>query len=155
MIFSLYILWIIFNGRITAEIAVIGLVVCLSLYFFLYKFLGYNLKKDISSLKTIPKFVVFLLVLFFQIVISNINVIKIILSPKKKPKSEIVEFETDIKSVNLRCLFANSITITPGTYTVALKDGRYSVHSLTPDFSNHLNRSGVLRCIKKMEDKNI
>ena len=128
MIFVLYILWIIFNGRFTAETAVVGLIICCALYFFLCRFLGYN------------------------IVLSNISVIKIILSPNKKPDSKIVTFNPGLKKFSTKCILANSITLTPGTYTIKLEDGQYMVHALVPEFGKDLNNLQVLKYIRKMED---
>ncbi len=153
MIFVLYILWFIFNGRFTAETAVVGLIVCCVLYFFLCRFLGYSVKNDIASIKKIPLFAVFFIILFFHIVLSNISVIKIILSPHKKPESKITTFNPGLKSFSARCILANSITLTPGTYTLKLEDGQYTVHALVPDFAKDLNSMPILKYIRKMEDK--
>ncbi len=152
MIFVLYILWIIFNGRFTAETAVVGLVVCCTLYFFLCRFLGYSIKNDIFSIKKIPLFIKFFVVLFFHIVLSNISVIKIILSPNKKPDSKIVTFNPSLKKFSTKCILANSITLTPGTYTVKLEDGQYMVHALVPEFAKDLDNLQILKYIRKMED---
>ena len=152
MIFVLYILWIIFNGRFTAETAVVGLIICCALYFFLCRFLGYNIKNDIVSIKKIPLFIKFFVVLFFHIVLSNISVIKIILSPNKKPDSKIVTFNPGLKKFSTKCILANSITLTPGTYTIKLEDGQYMVHALVPEFGKDLNNLQVLKYIRKMED---
>ena len=153
MIFVLYILWFIFSNAVTAETAVSGAVVCSFLYFFLCRFLGYSLKKDIMALKKIPSFIVFLLILFFHIVMSNIGVIRVIRSVKKKPDSEIITFNPGLKKFSSKCIFANSITITPGTFTVGLKNGVYSVHALTPEFSEGLEDSTILKRLKNMEEK--
>ena len=146
-------MWFIFNGRLSLETALTGIVVCGAIYGFLCRFIGYDIKKDISSLKKIHIFIAFLLTLFLNIAISNFIVIKIILSPNKKPNSEIVSFNPRLKNFNTRCIYAEAITITPGTYTVGLKNGEYQVHSLTPRFSKQLTNSAVLRYIKSMEDK--
>ena len=152
MIFVLYILWFIFNEKITAETAVSGLIVCAVLYFFLCRFMGYSLKKDVKALKTLPLFLKFIAVLFINIVLFNISVIKIILSTNQKPESEIVTFDPELKKFGTKCLYANSITITPGTFTIKLKDGIYTVHSLIPSFSKDLNESVLLKYIKQMEE---
>lgn len=155
MIFVLYFLWFIFNGRFTVETAVIGLIVCCAVYFFMCHFLGYSIKKDILSIKKIPLFIIFFIILFFHILMSNISVIKIILSPKKNPDSKIVTFNPGLKKFASRCILANSITLTPGTYTVKLEDGNYSVHALVPEFAKDLDSSPILKYIRKMEDKKI
>ncbi len=155
MIFVLYILWFIFNGSFSVQTFVIGFIVCCTLYFFLCRFLGYKVKNDIASVKKIPLFIKFVVVLFYYILISNISVIKIILSPKRKPDSQIVTFNPELKKFSTRCILANSITLTPGTYTVKLENGQYTVHTLTPEFSKELKKLHILKYIKKMEDNEV
>lgn len=46
-----FILWIIFNGRITTEIVIFGLVIAAVMYAFICKFMDYSLKKSFSILK--------------------------------------------------------------------------------------------------------
>ena len=153
MLFFLYFMWFVFNGSITVEIAVIGAVVCLFLYAFICRFLGYSPKKDIFAVGLILKCLKYLAILFISIVKSNMDVIKIILSPHEKSPSILISFKSEVKDFNKRCILANSITITPGTFTVNMKGRDFTVHCLTEDFAKEIINSKFEKELKKMEEK--
>ena len=69
--------------------------------------------------------------LMWEIVKSNIEVTKVILSPKMKLHRNMIEVSADQKSQIGKVILANSITLTPGTVSVNLKDDRILVHALS------------------------
>lgn len=151
MFFLFYAAWFIFNGRITFETAVIGFLICLCLYFFSVKYLGYSREREKRVIKKLPLIIKYIFVLFFYIIQSNISVMKVIIFGKKE-KSVTIKFSTDIKKNSLRCVLADSITLTPGTYTVGLKDGYFIVHGLLPEFCKDIEKSDFVKQLKKMEE---
>jgi multicomponent Na+:H+ antiporter subunit E len=62
---------------------------------------------------------------------SNIDVTRIILSPKMKLQRNLIEVSATQKSVLGRVMLANSITLTPGTVSVSTKPDRILVHALS------------------------
>ena len=48
MFFLFFLVWIIFNGAVTEEIVVFGLVISAAMYAFSCKFMNYSIKKDIG-----------------------------------------------------------------------------------------------------------
>ena len=148
-----YLFWIILNGRITVEIAVTGLFVAGLLYLFMCKFLGWNVQKDIYSLKFIIFMINYLCVLIVEIVKSALATIAIIFNEKVEKQPVVVSFDVDIKSPVLRVLLANSITLTPGTITVNLEGKRFTVHALDESFADGIEDSVFVKMIKDMEAK--
>ena len=69
--------------------------------------------------------------LMWEIVKSNIEVTKIILSPKLELHRNLIEVSADPKSEIGKVILANSITLTPGTVSVNLKGDRILVHALS------------------------
>ena len=69
--------------------------------------------------------------LMWEIVKSNLEVTKIILSPKLKLKRNLIEVSADPKTAIGKVILANSITLTPGTVSVNVKDDRILVHALS------------------------
>lgn len=65
-----------------------------------------------------------------EIVKSNIAVSKIILSPKPGNKQNLFKVPVSCKSEIGQVVFANSITLTPGTITVETEDDYFIVHAL-------------------------
>ena len=78
-------------------------------------------------------FLYYFLWLLKEIARSSINVTKIIWSRNLKlnPKADWIhtKLKADIKKV----IYANSITLTPGTVTINLEDDKLFVHSLEED----------------------
>ena len=54
MFFVFFLLWVVFNGRLTWEIAAFGAVLSGVLYAFCCAFLGYSPKKDWAAARLIP-----------------------------------------------------------------------------------------------------
>ena len=79
MLFLLWILFVIFNGRITLEIALIGLAMTAAVYVFARRFLRYNFKAEIRLVKRLPRLLRYYGLLVAEIVKANIAVIKLIL----------------------------------------------------------------------------
>ncbi len=82
-----------------------------------------------------------------EIIIANIDVAKVILSPKMKIQPHVFTVKASQLSDIGRTTYANSITLTPGTVTIAMTEGRdvVEVHALTGAAragveSNEMNR---------------
>ncbi len=65
---------------------------------------------------------------FKELVKSNIRLASVVLSPSLPINPGIVKVRTKLKSKMGRLMLANSITLTPGTLTVELKDEWIYVH---------------------------
>ncbi len=151
MFILVFAVWIIFNGRLTVETAVIGAILAGLIVLFACKVLSYPIKKELVLLRVLPRLIEYFLYLFGQLLIANFTVIKFTLSPRKKVNSVIVTFDTNIKSHFFLTLLANSITLTPGTLTVSMKKGMYRIHCLDDSFDVGIEASGFVKRIEKME----
>jgi multicomponent Na+:H+ antiporter subunit E len=65
---------------------------------------------------------------FVALVVANIEMTRRILSPSLPIRPEIVEVRTRLQSPLGKMLLANTITLTPGTLTVDIKDDKLQVH---------------------------
>ncbi|QDT05878.1 Na(+)/H(+) antiporter subunit E [Rubripirellula lacrimiformis] len=66
-----------------------------------------------------------------EIVVANIDVAKIIISPVMRLRRNLVVVKANQKSSLGRVIMANSITLTPGTVSVDVLDDRIHVHALS------------------------
>lgn len=154
MYFLLLLLWIIFNGRLTLEVFLFGVVICGWLYWFISKHMGYNYQDELRFVKKVPLYLKYALTLLWEIMKANVDVIKIVLSPKQEIAPAIVRFHTDLESEAAQVMLANSITLTPGTYTVELEDGSYVVQALDRSkFGEGLDDSVFVKQLRKLEGK--
>ncbi|MEE2567365.1 Na+/H+ antiporter subunit E [Hyphobacterium marinum] len=70
-----------------------------------------------------------------EIAKSNVAVVKASLKPSIDITPRLVRVPVEARSDLARCVFANSITLTPGTVTVEVEEDGFLVHALTPDFT--------------------
>lgn len=66
-----------------------------------------------------------------EVFVSNVRVAKIILDPRLPISPVVVHFRASQKTDVGRVLYANSITLTPGTITTSLKGSDLEIHALT------------------------
>ena len=152
MYLLLVLFWIILNGKITVEIVALGILFGLLIYGFAYKFLGLTWKREEKFWKYLIWGIQYIGILLREIIIANIAVLKIILSPKKKIHPVLVKFPAPLKSHLLQVILADSITLTPGTITVRLYEEKFEVHCLDESMAKGLNDSVFVKMLKKLEE---
>lgn len=152
MLLLFFLVWIIFNGRLTMEIAFFGIAVAGAVFGFVCRFMEYSLKKELRFYRLMPAFAQYLYYLIKEIVFSNITVSRMILTRKEEMEPVIVHVHTSLKSEIARVILANSITLTPGTITVSLTDDKLLVHCLDKSLSEGMEDSIFVRLLQKMEE---
>ena len=152
MLLLFFLVWIIFNGRLTMEIALFGIAVAGAVFAFVCRFMEYSLKKELRFYRLMPAFAQYLYYLIKEIVFSNITVSRMILTRKEEMEPVIVHVRTRLKSETARVILANSITLTPGTITVSLTDDKLLVHCLDKSLSEGMEDSLFVRLLQKMEE---
>ncbi len=146
-----FLIWIIFNGQFTLEIAAFGVVIAGLVYWFICKFLNYNPKKDLILGKKLFQMLYYVFILLKEIIKANFTVIKMIMSSRYEIEPAVVKFRTDLKTPFARILLANSITLTPGTITVSLEKNEYVVHCLDKSLAEGINSSIFVTLLRKLE----
>ncbi|NVM24770.1 MAG: Na+/H+ antiporter subunit E [Desulfobacterales bacterium] len=81
-----------------------------------------------------------------QIFSANLHVAYLALSPKMPVDPQIIRFKTKLESDISWVALANSITLTPGTITVDIREGEFFVHALDRKVAYELSTG-------QMEDK--
>lgn len=109
---------------------------------------------EIYSLHLFSQLPSFFVYLFKEIVKANINVIKLIIKPTGKSISpQLINIPVPQKSDIARVIYANSITLTPGTVSVELSRDKLTVHALTKEAAKHLTESNMASKIPDSEIK--
>lgn len=127
----LFLLWILWSGRFDAFHLSLGAASCA-----LVTFMSHNLlfkRKEFTSGFAVEavRFLKYLPWLLYQILLANIHVAYLALSPRMPIDPGIIKFKTRLKDDISLAVFANSITLTPGTITADIRDGQYYVHALS------------------------
>lgn len=82
---------------------------------------------DKFSFKPIA-YVIYLVVFLKNLVLSNWDVAKRVIDPKLPINPGIVAIKTNLKEDYKKLMLANSITLTPGTITLDVKDDTLYIH---------------------------
>lgn len=153
MFILLFALWIIFNGRITPEIVLLGIGIVSLIFLFLCRFMDYSIRKDMRAYRNLFAGIAYLFLLVAEIVKANFCVMKLIVSSKYVVEPKLLTFETDLKGEAAKVVLANSITLTPGTITVTLDEDTYLVHCLDKELGEGIEASSFVERLRKMESR--
>ncbi len=153
MIIVFFLVWIIFNGRITTEIVLMGVAIAALMYGFVCKFMDFSWEREKSFYKKAVFLVSYIAILVKEIVKANLTVMHMIVTQKELMEPVIVKFRTHLQTEWCRVLLANSITLTPGTITVSLEGDEYVVHCLDKTLAEGMEDSIFVKMLEEMERK--
>ena len=106
---------------------------------------------DRSSYVGALGFVTYLPWLLWQIVVSNLQIARVILSPRLPIDPRLVQVEAPLETDFGWAVLANSITLTPGTLSLDVRSGRILVHALTRESAEGLTQGGFVERVRRME----
>ncbi len=134
----LFVFWMLLSGQFDAFHLTLGAVCCTIVAYLFHDLMFANVR--VGDMRVVAaRFIAYIPWLIQQIVLANIHVAYVVLSPRMPIDPQIVTFktklETDISCVTL----ANSITLTPGTITMDIRDGVFYVHALDQKVADDLN----------------
>ena len=132
----LFALWLGLSGHLTPLMLSLGLISTLLTVYIAHRM-------DVVDHETYPAHMTALLVRFWiflarEIVLANIDVIKRIFKPGKNISPQLFELPVQQKTDLSRVIYANSITLTPGTVSVNLNKDSVTVHSLSKEAARDL-----------------
>jgi len=139
--------WAILCEKFSTEVFILGIAASAVVYNFnKHSFLSGSFRVSKTLL-----YALYLLLLLKEIIIANINVAVIVLSPRMSISPCIVKLKTELKSSLHRAILANSITLTPGTLTVQLTGDELIVHCLVKEYIPDLIHSKFEKLLLKIE----
>lgn len=151
MLVLFFVLWIVFNGRVTLEIVLFGIGIAALMFCFICRFMDYSVKKELHAYRNLLRGLAYVLLLVWEIIKANFGVMRLIVSSKYVIEPRLVSFKTDLKSDTLRAVLADSITLTPGTITVTLQEDEYLVHCLDKDMAEGMEDSNFVHRLRSIE----
>lgn len=123
--------WIILTATLALYNLVLGAVISAMVAAISFLILAQVLDPRIDPM-VILKLPLFILVLIWEIIKANIDVAMIILRPSLPIDPGITEYETFLPDDFTRTVFADAVTLTPGTVTIDMENDLMTVHYLTP-----------------------
>ncbi|MBF0202977.1 MAG: Na+/H+ antiporter subunit E [Desulfamplus sp.] len=130
--FILFLFWVIFSGKFDSFHLSLGVISCFLVIWITSDLL--LVTPDMAKfIRLFMGFTLYIPWLIWQIVLSSIHMIPIILSPEieKKINPRIIKIKSRVRDEVGLVTFANSITLTPGTITVAANiHGDMTIHAI-------------------------
>ncbi|MBR1457412.1 MAG: Na+/H+ antiporter subunit E [Oscillospiraceae bacterium] len=145
-------LWLLFNGRCTWDVVGFGLVFSAVVTVFAVKICGWSAERSHKVVKIGGKLLRYAACLFVEIIKANLATLRVILAPGSSlVRPQIFRFDSRLHKSYLQTILANSITITPGTYTIGIDGSVLTVHGLNTEFAEGTPDSGLNRQLMAME----
>ncbi len=124
---TLLLIWVIANGTLAFDVLITGIVISAAIALAFASF-----ARVYSVIRWSPKVILYYLmylgVFLLELTKANLNVMRLVFSPRIDITPGIVEIKTSLKSPIGRLALANSITLTPGTLVVDIKDDSLFIH---------------------------
>ena len=135
------------------EILLIGVLVTAAVGWFMYAAFSYTVKTELKIWRIAPLIAEFWAALIVEVIKANIKVTQAVLNKKRPLKQTLVTCDMDLKHSFTRYLFANSITLTPGTITVDVDGSRFVVHCLSEDLLDGVESGRIAGILRRVEAK--
>lgn len=144
--------WVMLSGMFDPFHFSLGVVCCLMIAQFSSHLLFEHHKATLNA-KQIIGLLLYQPWLFWEITISSLQVAYLVLHPRMRQKMDpqLIRFKTRLKSQFARVTFAQSITLTPGTITVSLKDDEMTIYALTASAADSLPGEMERRIARALE----
>lgn len=144
----LFVVWLLLSGHYTLFITVLGVASCALVVLV-------TLRMDLADREGHPIHLTWRALtywpwLFVEIVKSNIDVAKLILSPTMSITPTLIRVKASQTSDLGQVVYANSITLTPGTISVDVANGEILVHALSRDGAEALLEGEMDRRVTRM-----
>jgi len=127
LFFSLVILWLLLTSTFNYQEFWVGIVISFTITIFAHAFyirLGF----PPVSPKRFGFFIWYILILFYEILKANLDVASRVIRPSLPINPGVVIIKTQLKSDIAKTILANSITLTPGTFTLDIEEDRLLIH---------------------------
>lgn len=141
----LFALWLALSGQLNVLMISLGLASTIVIIAIAHRM-------DNIDRETYPAHMTLLLLRFWlflarEIIIANIDVIKRIFRPGKNISPQLFELPLTLKSDVSRVIYANAITLTPGTVSANLDKRTVTVHTLSIEAAQDLYSGRMARAV--------
>jgi multicomponent Na+:H+ antiporter subunit E len=147
---SLFALWLLLSGHYDPLILVLGAMSCVFVAWIAYRM-------DVADREGHPIHLTWRVLLywpwlFWEIVKANVEVARLILSPKLPISPTVIKVKASQPDDLGRVTYANSITLTPGTVSIDVRDATIEVHAITHEMAEALETGEMDRRVTQIED---
>lgn len=123
--------WVVLSGMFDPFHLTLGVICCGLIAHFSHGLLFWGGDASIW-LRGFVRWILYIPSLFWEIILANIHVIRVVVHPRMLEiiDPQVIHFRTILKRPISKVTLAQSITLTPGTITVDIRDDEFTVHAL-------------------------
>lgn len=142
-------LWLLLSGEFTPLLIILGVVSCLLVLYLVHRmdFIDHELHPMHLHPVRVLAYWIWLLKEIFK---SNIDVARIIVKPSQPVSPKIFRIKTSQIDEIGQVIYANSITLTPGTVSMEVSDDEIEVHALTNAAAKVLQAGEMDRRVRRL-----
>ncbi|MDZ4168175.1 MAG: Na+/H+ antiporter subunit E [Coriobacteriia bacterium] len=146
----LFVFWLVLTGSLAPADLALGLALSVLLGWWAARALWAAGDEPSLSLKQAVRFCGYLLWLIKEIVVAAVGVAEKVLDPRMPIEPVVVVHHSPLGRTVSRVVFANSITLTPGTLTVDVDESGYTVHCLSEEFATGIENGEMESRIRRV-----
>lgn len=150
--------WIVFSGKFDAFHLGLGLISSLFITWISHDFLFHDRKKSWEErMCEAGAFLQYIPWLTVEIIKANLHVFKLAMSRTgyEEVAPRIVTIKTYLKTDFAKFVFANSITLTPGTITMLIRGDVFHVHTMSQFLEDDLLEGAIERKVAEVFEPNV
>lgn len=110
-----------------------------------------EMEEHALTLGFVARFLAYLPWLVKEIFLANVRVARIVLSPRLPISPAVLRFRGTQRTDLVRFVYANSITLTPGTVTVDVQGQDLTIHALERSTLEGIDEGEMARKIARLE----
>lgn len=146
---TLFVVWLLLSGIMTPFYFFLGVLSCaIAVYFAVRMDLVDHESHPVHLSLMLPGYWLWL---GYEIVKANIDVTKQILAPSLPIAPTVFRLKASQRDELGQVIYANSITLTPGTVTMDIHDGVFTVHALHKDAAADLAQGDMDRRVTALD----
>jgi multicomponent Na+:H+ antiporter subunit E len=149
---TLFSLWVLLSGHFDALLITLGVASSLVTVFLALRMEVLDHESHPLHLsRQLPRFGLFLL---REVILANLDVVRRILTPGKSYSPQLRQFPLPQQTELGQVIYANAITLTPGTVTVQLNTDSIRIHALSREAAEDLQTGRMAQAIPdNLEEK--
>ncbi|MGI1998275.1 Na+/H+ antiporter subunit E [Shewanella frigidimarina] len=149
LLLILAISWLLWSGLYKPLVMSLGALSCLLSVYLAHR-MGF-FRHHTNLLRLMPRLPGYWLWLLREIIISSLDVAKLILKPSMPISPTVVVLEAEARTDVGQVILGNSITLSPGTVTLDLHEGKVLIHCLTIESARELQKGEANRRVAALE----
>ena len=148
----LFLFWLVLSPGMGLQTISLGLILSGLVVYYSKEILFSELEMPLYKMTHFLNMLHFIVVLVKEIFKANIDVAKIVLDPKMPIQPHFIKVPMMLKNDMNKVIFGNSVTLTPGTLTVDIRDDGFIIHALTEEAAEAMDNSFIEQWMQKQED---